>query len=199
MRRFVLTIALFAGVATLRGFDITPQFIETPLEGSLACKEVRFLDGDRAVLYQYPAGWKPVGGGNALKFTAPDASQADLTIEAEPHPRTLNDDELRRCRDIVTASLPKAATGAAIDAEARDVVSINNFSSLQITVSYTLANQSFRKSVFFLFADSAVVRFSTVGPAASFDRAQETVRRSLYSWRWETARAAGVAPATKAD
>ena len=86
--------------------------------------------------------WNPAGGGiRRLKRSRQGLQRLD-GHRSGSLPRVLNDAEVKRCREMAAASLSREAIGAVFETDARDLVSICDFQSLQITVAYTVAGES---------------------------------------------------------
>ena len=174
-------------VPALRAIEFKPEFVTTENEGGFKHVEIVLQDGAARVVYCPPVAWKAEEGERSLRFHAPGVSLADLTIESEKATaaRVLDLAAAERCRAWLKASVPRESTDVVMEADESNPGLVAACPTFGTTVVYTSGGVRYRKRIIFVFAPDSEIRFTTVARVADFDRLYPTVRRSLFSWRWE--------------
>ncbi|CAN5582861.1 hypothetical protein BH20VER3_BH20VER3_15680 [soil metagenome] len=182
-----LAILFLALVASARaGIDFTPTAGERVLEG-IVFKQIVFHQNGRPITYEQPRGWTFTGSAAAIKFSPPDVSQAQATMEQSPlpEPQVFDEATTARLREQVLTSVPNGAQNVALVGEENNPLPINQRETYAVTVSYDFYGEAYQASVLFVNLADTQLRFRTVARKADFEKVHRAFRASLFTLAWQ--------------
>ncbi len=184
---FVLLFLLFDG-SPCSAIELVPKIKDRPVgDGGIVLKEWVFPDENgEEVAYDPPPDWKYRPGPQELLFT-PGPPQATVQIQATKLdvPLVFN---LAGIESLKAQSLkavpPNAEQAEIVSDDAHFVASSNEYEAHEVTVKYNLQGVKFKRSIAYMQRGTLLLRFVTTAREEDFDAIRETLRASLYSWRW---------------
>ncbi len=187
IRRIYLAILFLAVVSRAHaGIDFTPTAGERTLEG-IVFKQLVFHQNGRPITYEQPRGWTFSGGGNGIKFSPADVSQAQAFIEQVPlaAPLVMDDATVAKLREQAMATVPNGAQNVVLVSEEKNPLPIHQRETYAVTISYDFYGEVYNTSVLFANLDDTQLRFRTVARKADFENVRRAFRASLFTLSWQ--------------
>jgi hypothetical protein len=185
----------FAGLVTTLfcvpsspALELVPQVKDRPAgDGGIILKEWVFPDENgEEVAYDPPPGWKYRPGPQELLFT-PGPPQATVQIQATMLDAPLPFD-LAGIESLKEQSLRAVPPGAEeveiVSDDAHFVAPSDEYQDHEVVVKYILQGVKFKRSIAYMQRGNLLLRFVTTAREEDFEAIRETLRASLFSWRW---------------
>jgi hypothetical protein len=181
----LLLLGAMIGLVPARAdLKLTPQASTYQIEGA-TMPRVLFHDGDKAVTYVPPRGWKYSGSETSLRLLPNGNTQAEATITKLASPKTVAFDEGTRPALIeqVTAGLPAESSNVQVVNQELNPVRIGGKDTFLVTVSFTSHGNDFTRSVMFLNREQDQIQFQLSSRTSDFSALQKAFLQSHFTWR----------------
>ncbi len=184
----LILLLVFVASSSGIGLELIPQIKDRPVgDGGIVLKEWVFPDEKgEEVAYDPPLDWKYRPGPQELLFT-PGPPQATVQIQATklnaPLPFDLAGIESLK-ENSLKAVPPGAETVELVSDDAHFVAPSDEYQDHEVTVKYILQGVKFKRSIAYMQRGNLLLRFVTTAREEDFEAIRETLRASLYSWRW---------------
>lgn len=184
MKLPLLPLFLLAGLAlTARATDLTPRYLTTMTEG-VRLERPYFADGDKKFGIKLDSETKlsAADGGALFRFEKFATANMLWRHSTMPVGTVFGPESLELYQKTARSLLPPGAETVVMAASEYDTLPMNDWQSLRVTFSYTIANQSRRQSVTFLnLKPDEQITIQTVADDRDFDevagRAYNIIRR----------------------
>lgn len=186
VRSLILALAIFlpAGFAGAE-LQLTPSIDEYVLDGA-KLKQLAFDDGGKKITYQSPRNWSYSGTSTQLTLHPAGKPQAEATIStvSRPDQTQFDEDTVKKLVAEATALVPKGSTNVAVESQEKAPLRIGRRETFLLVLSYSLANQTYNRSILFVERDKGEqIRCQLTCRAGDFKELQKTFMSSQYTWR----------------
>lgn len=184
--RFTILALLCASVGSASaGVELNSKVTESTSPLGFKSQHFTFSYNGRPITYEAPRGWSPSGGGAAIKFTPPEAiqAQADITQSPLPAPQAFDEPTIKSLREKALATLPPESQQVEIISETPNLVILSGNQSYSFIISYQAFGQHFMTGLIYVHYPDTQLRFRTVARKADFEKIHEAFRASLFAWQ----------------
>jgi hypothetical protein len=145
-----------------------------------------FRDDEHMISYQPPAGWICSLVGKHLYLKPHDQNFAAAEIKAVPRPALQPFDEAVTVALVqqVLANVPAGSLDRFVVKQESDPISINNYRSFEVVVSYEALGKTFERSVLFLNTPANQIIFKFTARKDIFDDLYQAFHNSILTWEW---------------
>ena len=153
----------------------------------LAYRCLIFREDGHTISYQPPAGWICTLVGKHLYLKPRDQNFAAAEIKAIPRPALQPLDEAVAAAALVQqvlANVPAGSLDRFVVKQESNPVSINNYPSFEVIVSYEALAATFKRSVLFLNTPANQIIFKFTAREDIFEALYQVFRNSILTWEW---------------
>ncbi len=202
LRILVLSAVAAALLPAASAFDPTPATSTIdPRPEAQPYTKWTFKDGAENLVIFPPTGWKTSAEGQLCSFSHEDwpSARVDLSVDESVGPSfQLDEDSIKQITERVRGLLPKDATNVDLQGPLNALVNYPDADGREFIISYQLAGEELRKSVFITLRKGKLYYFITTATGAQFAEFHEAARRFIFDVTWEEANATAPSPAATA-
>lgn len=150
----------------------------------LAYRCLIFRDDGQTISYQPPADWRCTLVGKHLYLKPHDQNFAAAEIKAIPRSALQPFDEAVAAALVqqVLTNVPAGSLDRFVVKQEPNPVSINNYPSFEVIVSYEALGDNFKRSVLFLNTPANQIIFKFTAREDIFDALYHAFRNSILTW-----------------